>query len=162
MKSKIDLLKGIHPGLVIEHHLKKLNMPKGRFALSINEYPQTLSAVISGKRGINLPLSLKMEKALGYDEGFFMILQVYYDVAKSKQETGAAPQKEHLNLNPILFWDTKPEHIDWQKHKQYVIRRVLERGSQEDKEQIVDYYGTEEVDRYRGEPDARKWLRYGK
>jgi len=162
MKSKIDLLKGIHPGLVIAHHLKKLNMPKGRFALSINEYPQTLSAVISGKRGINLPLSLKMEKALGYDEGFFMILQIYYDVAKSKQERDATPQKEPPNLNPILFWDTKIEHIDWQKHKQYVIRRVLERGNQEDKDQITKYYGIELVERFRGVPDTRQWLRYGK
>jgi len=33
-------------------------------------------------------------------------------------------------LRTILFWDTKIETIDWQKHKKAVINRVFERGNE--------------------------------
>jgi addiction module HigA family antidote len=162
MKSKIEIIKGVHPGLVIENRLKKLNIQKGRFALSIREHPQTLSAIISGKRSMNLPLSLKIEKALGYDDGFLMTLQIYYDIVRIRKEEDTALYREPPKLNRILFWDTTPENIHWQMHKGYIIRRILERGSDTDKDRIVEYYGQEVVDKYKGEPDARQLLRYKK
>ena len=148
--------------MVIENQLRKLNIPKGRFALSVNEYPQTLSAIISGKRDMNLPLSLKIEKALGYDEGFLMTLQVYHDIARIKKAEDVASHTEPPKLNRVLFWDTKPENIDWQRHKGYIIRRVLERGDSTDKDKIVEYYGREAVDKFREESDPRQMLRHGK
>lgn len=61
MFNKISIIKGIHPGVILEWELHKRNIPKRKFALSINEYPQTINAITKGKRNMNVPLSLKIE-----------------------------------------------------------------------------------------------------
>ena len=66
MNSELNLLKGIHPGLVLNRELDKRHLRKGTFALSLQEYPQTLTAITKGKRGMNTALSLKIEKAEKY------------------------------------------------------------------------------------------------
>jgi hypothetical protein len=49
-------------------------------------------------------------------------------------------------LRRILFWDTKMETIDWQRHKKAVIKRVFERGNDIEKNEILRFYGSEAVD----------------
>lgn len=144
MKKQIDILKGIHPGFVLERELEKRNMRKGSFALQIQEYPQTLSSITKGKRDMNIGLALKIEHVLGIEEGFFMILQVYYDIEQEKKKQNNA----HPNLSiirPILFWDTKMEKLDWQKQKKAIIKRVFERGNEIEKNEITRFYGNESV-----------------
>ena len=62
METNIHLIKGIHPGLILERELKKRNLTKGAFALSINEFPQTIATITKGKRRMNPALSLKIEQ----------------------------------------------------------------------------------------------------
>ena len=69
MKSTIEIVKGVHPGKIIERELLKRKTNKRQFALSINEHPQTLGSIIKGHRKMNTDLSLKIEDALGFDEG---------------------------------------------------------------------------------------------
>ncbi len=47
MQKKLKILKGIHPGIILERELKELNLSKRKFALSINEHPQTICSIIS-------------------------------------------------------------------------------------------------------------------
>lgn len=35
--------------------------------------------------------------------------------------------------------------IDWEKHARYVIRRVFERGNEEEKKEITRFYGPERI-----------------
>jgi len=49
-------------------------------------------------------------------------------------------------LRPALFWDTKIDKIDWQKHKKAVIKRVFERGNEKEKNEITRFYGKQTVD----------------
>lgn len=144
MNEIIEIIKGIHPGFYLERELKKRQLPKGKFALSLNEYPQTLVAIMKGKRRINTALALKIEQNLGIEEGFFMILQVFYDIkmVKKLQHT-AKPDIE--KLRPVLFWDTKIETIDWEKYKKNVIIRTFERGNDLEKEEITRFYGENTV-----------------
>ena len=39
-----------------------------------------------------------------------------------------------------LFWDTDIDEIDWEKHKRYVIKRVLERGTQSEIKALIEFY----------------------
>lgn len=55
MVNTLEIVKGIHPGFMLERELKKRKLSKGQFALSIREYPQTLSAIMKGKRSMNTP-----------------------------------------------------------------------------------------------------------
>ncbi|CAN1485164.1 VapI Plasmid maintenance system antidote protein [Flavobacteriaceae bacterium] len=145
MKSELNHIKGIHPGLVLERELNKRHLRKGTFALSLQEYPQTLTAITKGKRGMNTALSLKIERALGLEEGYFMILQVYYEIEEEKRKLNKSwtnlPQ-----LRPVLFWDTKMTSLDWEKQKKAIIKRVFERGNDKEKQEIIRFYGAKIVD----------------
>lgn len=152
MKTKLELLKGIHPGFVLERELQKRHLGKGKFAISVGEYPQTLTAITKGKRRMNIPLALKIEKALVMEEGYFMVLQVYYDIEQAKKKKKKAErilQKPDLRLlRAVLFWDTDIKKIDWEKQKKAVIQRVFERGNVEEKQEITRFYGSETVETF--------------
>lgn len=140
MNSDLNILKGIHPGFVIERELKKRKLRKNNFALKLQEYPQTLTAITKGRRGITTKLALKIEKIFGFDEGFLMLLQVYFDIeAEKKKQLQKTPNLKLIR--PILFWDTRLENIDWIKQKKAVIKRVFERGNEDEKNEITRYYG---------------------
>ncbi len=74
IEDNMELLKGIHPGIVLERELRKRKLPKRRIALSIGEYPQLLGDITKGKRRINPALSIRLGDALGIDESFFAVL----------------------------------------------------------------------------------------
>lgn len=144
MKSNITTIKGIHPGIILERELKQRNLGKSRFAISLQEFPQTLVSITKGKRKMNTPLALKIEQALGIEEGYFMILQVYYDIEEEKRRQNTE-HPDFTKLRAILFWDTKMEKILWQKQKKAVIKRVFERGNEIEKKEIIRFYGKEVV-----------------
>lgn len=86
MRYSIENIKGMHPGALIKHELIKMKMSQRQFAAKIGEHWQILNAVINQKRGISLTTALKIEREFGYDEGFLLIMQVYYDIEKDKQK----------------------------------------------------------------------------
>lgn len=144
MKSRVSIIKGVHPGFILERELKKRELAKSRFALSVNEYPQTLVSITKGKRSMNTALALKIEHALGLEEGYFMVLQVYYDIEQEKKKQHT--QKPDLTkLRPVVFWDTDMSRIDWEKQKSAVINRVFERGNAQEKKEITRFYGKDTV-----------------
>jgi plasmid maintenance system antidote protein VapI len=147
MRQDIFILKGLHPGIVLERELRRRKLSKGPFALSIGEYPQTIGAITKGKRDMNTALSIKIEKALGIDEGYFMILQVYHDIKKIKQKIQINKHPDLSLIRPALFWDTVVDKIDWEKQKVPVIKRVFERGNEQEKSEITRFYGKEIVDK---------------
>lgn len=49
------------------------------------------------------------------------------------------------NLPPRLFWDSNFDKIDWQTMYLAVIDRVIERGNEDEWDEIVRYYGKAKV-----------------
>lgn len=145
MIADIEILKGLHPGIFLERELKDRKIPKSRFALSINEYPQVLGDITKEKRKMNIPLALKIEKALGLKEGFLMMLQLYFDIKQEKWKQHSNVKPDLDILRPVLFWDTKIANIDWIQHKDAVIERVEQYGLKEEKEEIARFYSLDEV-----------------
>lgn len=144
MNNYLNVVKGIHPGLMLERLLQKRNLAKGRFALSINEYPQTMVAITKGRRRMNTALALKIEKALGLEEGYFMTLQIYHDINVEKEKT-QVESPDLQKLRPVLFWDTDIRKMNWEKQKSAIIRRVFERGNETEKTEILRFYGEQTV-----------------
>lgn len=141
MLNVIEIVKGVHPGFFLERELKKRKLTKGKFALSIHEYPQTLSAIINGKRSMNIKLALRIEQALEMEEGLLMTLQVHHDIRKEKKRMSQGKQPALTKFRPALFWDTNIERIDWNIQKRPVIQRVFERGNFTEKKEVLNYYG---------------------
>ncbi len=111
MENSITIIKGIHPGFVLDRALKERQIPKGKFAISLNEFPQTIVTITKGKRRMNINLALKIEHALDLNEGYLMTLQVFYDIKEEKKKLSQSPDLSKLRT--ALFWDTKIDQIDW-------------------------------------------------
>lgn len=144
MNTLIDKYKGIHPGKILERLLKQKGISQRPFALSIDEYPQTINAISKGRRKLNTPLALKIEKKLNLEEGTLALLQTYFDI---KEEKNKEKQKTpNLNLlRTSLFWDTDMSKIDWQNQSSAVIKRVFERGNDIEKEEIKRFYTNDKI-----------------
>lgn len=57
-------------------------------------------------------------------------------------------------IRPALFWDTSTDIIDWDQHKKSVIKRVFERGNEEEKNEIIRFYGKTIVESIIGNSDS--------
>jgi plasmid maintenance system antidote protein VapI len=145
MHNLVEKYKGIHPGLIFERELKKRNLKKGPFAISIQEYPQVINEITKGRRGLSAVLSLKIDRALDLEEGTMFILQAYYDLKKAKDKFTDDARPDLSKLRKALFWDTDINRIDWQKQSNAVIQRVFERGNDEEKKEIIGFYGDRKV-----------------
>ena len=111
MLQYLSVIKGIHPGLILDHELKLRKISKTDLAQKVSEHAQTIGAVTKGKRRMNTALALKIEHLLGIEEGFFMILQVYYDIQQHKKQQYSL-KPDLTKLRRALFWDTSAESID--------------------------------------------------
>jgi len=145
IEENITLLKGIHPGIILERELKKRKLPKRRIALTIGEFPQLLGDITKGKRRINPALSIRLGEALGIDESFFSVLQAYYDIKQQKKKQVRNKLPDLKLLRPVLFWDTDINSINWEKSKASVVRRTFERGNDQEILEIIRFYGKKEV-----------------
>ncbi len=139
MNATIDLLKGLHPGYFLENELKKRKISKKEFAESVNEHLQTIVSITKAKRKFTPELSIKTDVFLHLDEGFILTLQAFYEIKKLKEELNI--QKPDLTkIRPVLFWDTDMTQINWQKQKESVLKRIMERGNAKEKEEIFRFY----------------------
>jgi plasmid maintenance system antidote protein VapI len=141
MFSKLSILRGLHPGFFLERELKKRGLKKGAFALGIGEYPQTLGAILLGKRGMNPSLAMKIEEKLGLEDGFLMCLQALFEMKTMRTKKQAQTLTPDLSLiRPVLFWDTDIKKIDWEKSRSSVLKRVKERGNEIERREIDRFY----------------------
>lgn len=143
--KNITLIKGLHPGFILERELKKRNLPKRRLALCIGEYPQLLGDITKGRRRINAALSIRLGKALDLEESFFLVLQAYYDIEQQKKELARQNHPYLKLIRPVLFWDTDINSINWEKSKVSVIQRTFERGNEQEIMEIIRFYGKKMV-----------------
>ncbi|QEC40283.1 HigA family addiction module antitoxin [Pseudobacter ginsenosidimutans] len=143
MLQELEILKGVHPGFVLDRKIREMNLRKGQLALAIREYPQTITSITKGRRGMNTELALKLEKALGLEEGYFMVLQVFYDIKQAKKREEKKP--DLTKFRKILFWDTDFASIDWVRQYKAIILRVIQRGNEQEKKALIEFYGQERV-----------------
>nr|WP_288978896.1 helix-turn-helix domain-containing protein [uncultured Allomuricauda sp.] len=144
MVSYAEKYKGIHPGLILERELKKKSLKQRPFALSINEHPQTINAIVKGRRDLPIAMALKIEEELGLEEGSLAMLQTFYDIQREKK--GKPSQTPDFSiLRKSLFWDTDIDNLNWDRHYKAVIRRVFERGNKAEQKELIRFYGVDKV-----------------
>ncbi len=158
MEKSMERFKGIHPGLILERELKRRAIKPSPFARSIDTKRQIFNAIIKGQRGIPVPLSLKVDQALGFEEGTFALLQTFYEIKNAKTNIGNINKPDLTTLRKVLFWDTDVNKIDWGKQAKAVIHRIFERGNQEEKNEILRFYGKEQVQQALSEPTTAPML----
>ena len=157
MLPKIEQIRGVHPGYILERELGELRMTKKAFAASIDEYEQVIGEITKRRRRINPVLSLKIDRALDTPQrGYFMLLQTYYDLTLAEKEFNRNIHPDLSKFRKILFWDTDFDQIDWIKNKRFVIKRTYNRGNKLEIEELVRFYGKDEVERIIAEIDKNR------
>lgn len=139
-----DLLKaymGIAPGKIITQGLKKHKISQRGLAECINEHSQTLNAIIKGRRNMTLEMAIKLDEFFGFDMGLLYMLQSKYEIEQYRIKLASESISGVPNIRRILFWDVDFDKINWGRRKNFVISRVLERGTDEEKAEIARFYG---------------------
>ena len=95
---------------------------------------------------MNTSLALRIEHALGIDEGYFMILQVFYDIEIEKSKKVQNMHPELSKLRAIILEDMNLDKMDWQQQRETIIRRVFAAGNFSEKAEITRFYGSETVE----------------
>ncbi len=78
-------LKNIHPGeVLLEEFLLPLNISQNKLANDINVPPRRINEIVHGKRSVTADTDLRLAKALGTSEGYWLGLQKDYDLEERK------------------------------------------------------------------------------
>jgi antitoxin HigA-1 len=77
-----------HPGELIRDCLDELgvNVTEGAKALGVTR--ATLSRILNRKAGVSAEMAVRLEKALGSTAGFWLRMQVNYDLAQIQARSG--------------------------------------------------------------------------
>ena len=145
MLPELNKIKGIPPGIILKWEIKKRGLKNKDLAIIVNEHPQTISAILKEKRSITPGLSIKLGESFNVDADYFMLLQASYDVKKAGLKNSIHQTPNLRKIRQALFWDTDFNTIDWYKSKRAILKRIFERGNEQEIKEIINFYGFESV-----------------
>ena len=70
-----------------------------------------------------------------------------YEFAKEIKKKNSTASPDLKKLRKAIFWDTRIDNIDWISQKEAIIKRVFERGNEQEKKEISRFYGKETINR---------------
>jgi addiction module HigA family antidote len=78
-----------HPGeMLLEEFLKPLGLTQRDLADAIHVPYQRVNEIVNGRRGVTPSTALRIAKYFGNTPGFWMNLQLRYDLYQTKQDEG--------------------------------------------------------------------------
>lgn len=90
-------LDNVHPGeILLEEFLNPLKLSQNKLARDIDVSPRRINEIVHGLRSITADTDLRLSRALGTSEGFWLGLQVDYDLEERKNEINAKLKKIKL------------------------------------------------------------------
>lgn len=107
-------------GNIIRSRLAELNINQTELSIRVGEHFQTLSAIMCGKREMSIPLSLRLDKELGFHPGTLAVAQTRYLVQREQnnRKMESMQEKKLIILERIKnnggFWSYNgiPLHLD--------------------------------------------------
>lgn len=95
--TAVKKLKNIHPGeVLLEEFLKPMNISQNLLARSIGVPPRRINEIVHGKRAITADTDLRLSRALGTSEGFWLGLQADYDLEERRARI--SKQLTHIHV----------------------------------------------------------------
>ena len=87
-------LKNVHPGEVLfEEFLIPMGLSQNALARALDVPPRRVNEIILGKRSITADTALRLAKAFGTSEGFWLGLQADYDLEEARKLIGKSLQQ---------------------------------------------------------------------
>lgn len=95
-------LKNIHPGeILLKEFLKPLKISQNLLARDIGVPPKRINEIVHGMRAITADTDLRLSRALGTSEGFWLGLQADYDLEERRRKI--SKELSHIH---ILYMDS--------------------------------------------------------
>lgn len=89
----------IHPGeILLEEFLAPLGLSQYRLARAISVPPRRINEIVHGKRSVTPDTALRLARALGTSDRFWMNLQTRYDLDVQRE----AHQSELDQIRPLV------------------------------------------------------------
>lgn len=87
-------LKNPAPGeILMEEFLRPLDLSQTALARAIGVSPRRINEIVLGKRAVTADTDLRLARYWGMSEGFWLGLQMDYDLMERRREMGAALDK---------------------------------------------------------------------
>jgi len=87
-------IPNIHPGeVLLEEFLKPMGVSQNALARAIGVPPRRINEIVLGKRSISADTALRLARAFGTSEQFWMGLQSDYDLGKARKAAAAELRK---------------------------------------------------------------------
>jgi antitoxin HigA-1 len=84
------LLRNPHPGeILLEEFLKPEGLSQNALARAIAVPPRRINEIVLGKRAISADTDLRLARYYGMSEGFFLGLQMDYDLMERRRTLGS-------------------------------------------------------------------------
>lgn len=82
-----ELLPNPHPGeILLEEFLKPMGLSQNALARAVHVPPRRVNEIVLGKRAVTADTDLRLARYFGMSEGFFLGLQVDYDLMERRRE----------------------------------------------------------------------------
>ncbi len=92
--KKQKRLPNVHPGeVLLEEFLKPMAISQNALARAINVPPRRINEIVLGKRSITADTALRLARAFGTSEQFWMGLQTDYDLEEARIKAADAIRK---------------------------------------------------------------------
>lgn len=86
---KANRLPNIHPGeILLEEFLKPMEISQNRLARVIEVPPRRINEIVLGKRRITADTAMRLARAFGTSEHFWLGLQADYDLEQTRLDHG--------------------------------------------------------------------------
>ena len=75
-----------HPGeILLTEFLESMGISQYRIAKAIDVSPRRINEIVHGKRGISADTALRLSRALGLTDMFFINMQAHYDAEVARE-----------------------------------------------------------------------------
>lgn len=86
-----EWLRNPTPGdILLEEFLKPIGMSQTALANAIGVPPRRINEIVLGKRSITADTDLRLTRYWGMSEGYFLRLQISYDLMEQRRKMGDA------------------------------------------------------------------------
>jgi antitoxin HigA-1 len=89
MAEQLEKSPNVHPGeVLLEEFLKPLELSQNALARAVGAPPRRINEIVLGKRGVSADTAVRLARALGTSERFWLGLQADYDLEEARASIG--------------------------------------------------------------------------
>ena len=126
-------------GTLIRKALKERHLSQRCLALSTGLSYGHVNGIVNNNRKAGQISASKIEKCLCISSGLLLKIQKFQLQREAELKhiimEGAKP-----SIRRYVFWDINFDKLDWQKNKVFIIKRVEQYGTEEEKDAVARFY----------------------